>query len=186
MWPKCHSDQTRVNFWRWSKKEREKFKQQNNTDGTKHVCFISGISDKPLNGRNAAWYFCAVIANGSLASWCMSSYNYKWMWVSFLVVFCLFLLCKLEQISAERFEHKTVLHPAKCPVTSQLGCSSSCGIWSPEADWAVGLWGVLWHMHEVESVLSWVCESNSLGNIPAGIIWQFWFRFLFDWMLIFL
>lgn len=78
---------------------------------------------------------------------------------------CLFWLYKLEQISAERFECKPVLHSAKCPIIStESGCTSSQGIQSPEADWTVGLWGVLWHVDEDERAFSLCSESNPMGK----------------------
>lgn len=90
---------------------------------------------------------------------------------SLLQFFCfvfVFELYELEEILAGVFECKAMLHPPKCP---QSPCSSSrLGIWSTGAGWMVGLWGVLWHMHEDESPLSSFCESNSLENVSRNYL----------------
>lgn len=75
--------------------------------------------------------------------------------------FYLFSLYKLEQISAEEFECKTVLHPAKYPIASQFGWTSSCGIQSSETDWTGG---VVWHVDEMKVFFHHLVNLTSRGK----------------------
>lgn len=72
-----------------------------------------------------------------------------------------FSLYKLEQISAEELECKTVLHPAKYPVASRFGCTGSCGIQSSETDRTAG---VVWHVDEMKVFFYHLANLTSQGK----------------------
>lgn len=79
----------------------------------------------------------------------------------------LFSLNKLEQISAEEFECKAVLHPAKYPIVSQFGWTSSCGNQSSETDWTGG---AVWHVDEIKVFFHHLVNLTSWGKKSTGII----------------
>lgn len=107
-----------------------------------------------------ALYLCAVIGNWSLTGgWGLPIVTGECEHHSFKLHLC--SLYKLEQISAEEFECKTVLHPAKYSIASQFGCTSSCDIQLSETDWTGG---VVWHVDEMKVFFHHLVTLTSRGK----------------------
>lgn len=141
MWPKCDSDQTKVNLGDEADKKEESSNNKIMQMEQKYARFIWDIFSASLNSRNVALSLCALMGNGSLAWWFGSSCSYRRMWVSFLdVVFV--LIIQTGTNFSWRVWVQGSASPCKIPHHLTVKVTKSRGIQSPEADWTVGFWGV--------------------------------------------